>query len=239
MSTQDRALPAGELPKAGDQPAAARSTRVLYITGDARESRIVRGAFTHTHPHLDFDFAVELTGARAHLAQAWRYEAIVVGWSVPVEEAFSLIGHVREQGYPLAIVAAAEQSLDLYRQAGADECVRKGSSFVARLPVAIDAALRRRPAPAPVRSYAPGVTALRVAYAGDLRHLSTFDETGRGFSSAAGAVGQTGGGLRVEGVAGESLTSRVYLPHMRSADALDHSGVSKVLLTPTIEPATR
>ena len=83
MSTQDRALPAGELPKAGDQPAAARSTRVLYITGDARESRIVRGAFTHTHPHLDFDFAVELTGARAHLAQAWRYEAIVVGWSVP------------------------------------------------------------------------------------------------------------------------------------------------------------
>ena len=50
---------AGVLP-AGDAATPARSLRVLYITGDARESRIVSGAFSHSHPHLEFDFSVEL-----------------------------------------------------------------------------------------------------------------------------------------------------------------------------------
>ena len=47
---------------AGRRPPAtpAQSIRVLYITGDARESRIVSGAFSHSHPHLEFDFSVEL-----------------------------------------------------------------------------------------------------------------------------------------------------------------------------------
>ena len=152
----------------------------MYITGDLRESRIVSGAFSHTHPHLDFDFSVELPGARAHLAQASsKYETLVVGWSVPAEEAFSLIGHAREQGYAMGIVAAAEQSLDLYRQAGADECVRKGGSFLSRLPIAIDDATRKRPVRTPARAiapplvpmFSPGVAALRVAYTGDLQLL--------------------------------------------------------------------
>jgi PAS domain S-box-containing protein len=179
-STPDRGLAAAEPTKAGDPPTTARSVRVLYITGDLRESRIVSGAFSHTHPHLDFDFSVELPGARAHLAQASsKYVTLVVGWSVPAEEAFSLIGHAREQGYALGIVAAAEQSLDLYRQAGADECVRKGGSFLSRLPIAIDDATRKRPARTPARAiapalvptFSPGVAALRVAYTGDLQLL--------------------------------------------------------------------
>ena len=49
----------------------------------------------------------------------------------------------------MPIVAAAEQSLELYRQAGADECVRKGGSFLSRLPIAIEDAIKKRPAPAP------------------------------------------------------------------------------------------
>jgi signal transduction histidine kinase len=68
---------------------------------------------------------------------------------------------------------------------------------------------------------------------------STVDDVGRGFSSAARAVGQTGGGLRVEGVAGESLTFKVYLPHVQSADAIDRDSGAKTLLTPAIESATR
>ncbi|HLG54851.1 MAG TPA: PAS domain S-box protein [Vicinamibacterales bacterium] len=186
VSTQDRGLPAGEAPKGGDQGSAAKSTRVLYITGDPRESRIVTGAFSHSHPHLDFDFSVDFPGSRAYLAQsAANYETLVVGWSVPSEDAFGLIGHVREQGYALGIVAAAEQSLDLYRQAGADECVRKGGSFLARLPIAIEDALKKRPARTPSRSFAPVAvspssgassfspvtTPVRVAYAGDLQVL--------------------------------------------------------------------
>jgi nitrogen-specific signal transduction histidine kinase len=38
------------------------------------------------------------------------------------------------------------------------------------------------------------------------------EPVGRGYASAAKAVGHTGGALRVESVAGESVTFRVYLP---------------------------
>jgi PAS domain S-box-containing protein len=185
----DRDSSAGGSTPAGDQSAApVRSTRVLYVTGDARESRIVSGAFTHSHPHLDFDFSVELARVRAHLSGAHQHQVLVVGWSVPGEEAFSLIGYAREHGSGLAIVAAAEQSLELYRQAGADECVRKGGSFLSRLPIAIEDAIKKRPAPAPAteaatpapapvvpasRPFLPGVTAMRVAYAGDIEQLRT------------------------------------------------------------------
>ena len=70
VSTPDRGLAAAEPPKASDPPGPAKSTRVLYITGDLRESRIVSGAFSHTHPHLDFDFSVEFPRRPGSLAQA-------------------------------------------------------------------------------------------------------------------------------------------------------------------------
>ena len=160
--------------QAGDSPPPpARSTRVLYITGDTRESRIVSGTFSHSHPHLEFDFSVDLANVRAHVSGANTHDALVVGWSVPGEEAFSLITYARERGAGLPIVAAAEQSLELYRQAGADECVRKGGSFLSRLPIAIEDAIKKRPA-VPVttpRTFSPGVAMLRVAYAGDIDRL--------------------------------------------------------------------
>jgi PAS domain S-box-containing protein len=180
----DRDASASASTPAGDSPSAtpARSTRVLYVTGDARESRIVSGAFTHSHPHLDFDFSVDLANVRAYLTSTRQHDVLIVGWSVPGEEAFLLIGHAREHGAGMPIVAAAEQSLELYRQAGADECVRKGGSFLSRLPAAIEDAIRKRPAPAPAaaapapvapagRTFSPGVAAMRVAYAGDLEQL--------------------------------------------------------------------
>jgi PAS domain S-box-containing protein len=179
----DRDSSATSSPQSGDQPAVpARSTRVLYITGDARESRIVSGAFSHSHPHLEFDFSIDLASVRAHLTGGGQHQALVVGWSVPGEEAFSLIGYAREHAAGLPIVAAAEQSLELYRQAGADECVRKGGSFLSRLPVAIEDAIKKRPALAPAATaatvatvsrptFSPGVATLRVAYAGDLDRL--------------------------------------------------------------------
>src|SRR5262245_27642477 len=158
----------------GDQPSTpVRSIRVLYITGDGRESRIVTGAFSHSHPHLEFDFSVDLANVRAHVSGASTHDALVVGWSVPGEEAFSLITYARERGAGLPIVAAAEQSLELYRQAGADECVRKGGSFLSRLPIAIEEAIKKRSL-APVttsRTFSPSVATLRVAYAGDIERL--------------------------------------------------------------------
>ena len=74
----DRDSSAGGSMPAGDQSAPpVRSTRVLYVTGDARESRIVSGAFTHSHPHLDFDFSVELARVRAHLSGAHQHQVLV------------------------------------------------------------------------------------------------------------------------------------------------------------------
>jgi len=58
---------------------------------------------------------------------------------------------------------------------------------------------------------------------GRLTQEPTVDEVGRRFSSAARAVGQTGGGLGIDGVAGESLTFRVYLPRVQRADALERT----------------
>ena len=161
--------------QAGDSPPPhARSIRVLYITGDTRESRIVSGAFSHSHPHLEFDFSVDLASVRPHLSGTSSHDALVVGWSVPGEEAFSLITYARERGAGLPIVAAAEQSLELYRQAGADECVRKGGSFLSRLPIAIEEAINKKRPPASVttpRTFSPGVPTLRIAYAGDIDRL--------------------------------------------------------------------
>src|SRR5688572_24663809 len=102
----DRDASASTPVQVADPSAPGRSTRVLYITGDTRESRIVSGAFSHTHPHLEFDFSVELYAARSHLAGTVRHDALVVGWSVPGDEAFSLIGHAREHGCGLPIIAA-------------------------------------------------------------------------------------------------------------------------------------
>jgi len=152
-------------------PAIAR-TNVLYLIGDGRESRLVNGAFNFAHPHLHLDLSVELKDARAHLGEPGRYDALVVGWSVPENEGAALIAHVREQRYPLAVVAAGEQALERYREAGADQCVPKGGSFLARLPVAIDEAVKKRRVS--VATPSPATTkALRVAYAGDLEQIRT------------------------------------------------------------------
>ena len=75
--------PASGSAQASDQPAtSSRSTRVLYVTGDGRESRIVTGAFSHSHPHLEFDFSVDLASVRPHLSGTSSHDALVVGSSV-------------------------------------------------------------------------------------------------------------------------------------------------------------
>jgi len=40
------------------------------------------------------------------------------------------------------------------------------------------------------------------------------EDVSRGYSSAVRAVGQAGGGLRLDSVSGDSLTFRVYVPHV-------------------------
>src|SRR5262245_5199468 len=86
----DRDPSAGGSAQTSEPPSApARLTRVLYI-GDARESRIVSGAFSHTHPHLEFEFSVDVSAARAQVTGATRHDALVVGWSLPSEDAFAL-----------------------------------------------------------------------------------------------------------------------------------------------------
>jgi hypothetical protein len=40
------------------------------------------------------------------------------------------------------------------------------------------------------------------------------EEVSKGYSSAVRAVGQAGGALRLESVSGDSLTFRIYVPHV-------------------------
>ena len=127
----------------------ARRTNVLYVAPDGREAKLARGAFDKSHPHLTLEFTTDVHEARRHLKEnggmrraAHRLER------APRADALALIAHVRQQSLPMAVIAAGEQALERYAQAGADECVARGASFLARLPDAIDGAVAKRQAAA-------------------------------------------------------------------------------------------
>jgi PAS domain S-box-containing protein len=153
-----RTVPEQNAPSAGRVPASerrgtARNLAVLYL-GDARETRLMGGAFSYEHPHLALDLSANLHEASARISEPGRYDALVIGWSIPESEAAALITHIRAKGFPISVVAIGEQSLDVLRQAGADQCVQKGGSLLAKLPVAIEEAVNKRttgsdPAPGP------------------------------------------------------------------------------------------
>ncbi len=155
----------------GDRQSAERRTNVLYLVGDARETKLVTGAPDNAFPHLNLDFSGELDEARRRLEQQGRYDVLMIGWTLPETEGLSLIRHVREQRHAVAIVAANERSLERYRQAGADECMQKDATFLARLPAAIEDALSRRES-APGAA-TPTTRALRVAYSGDIEFVKS------------------------------------------------------------------
>jgi len=150
---------------------------VLYV-GEPRETRLISGAFTYDHPQLAVDLSSDLHEASARLAEPGRYDALVIGWTVPESEAAAAISNLRAKASSIAIIAVGEHMLDVLREAGADQCVQKGNSFLSRLPIAIEEALRHRssgssaPAPKPAATTAaPSAKSIRVAYAGDVDPL--------------------------------------------------------------------
>lgn len=153
-------------------PQTARRTNVLYIATDSREAKLATGAFDKSHPHLTLEFTTDVHEARRHLKENGGCDALLIGWSVPEADALALIAHVRQQSLPMAIIAAGEEGLERYAQAGADECVARGASFLARLPDAIDGAVaKRQAAAAPGTDAAEAPRPLRVAYDGDVQFL--------------------------------------------------------------------
>ena len=150
----------------------ARRTNVLYVATDGREAKLARGAFDKSHPHLTLEFTTDVHEARRHLKENGGCDALLIGWSVPEADALALIAHVRQQALPMAVIAAGEQALERYAQAGADECVARGASFLARLPDAIDGAVAKRLAAAtPAAEAADASRPLRIGYAGDIQFL--------------------------------------------------------------------
>ena len=150
----------------------ARRTNVLYVATDGREAKLARGAFDKSHPHLTLEFTTDVHEARRHLKENGGCDALLIGWSVPEADAIALIAHVRQQALPMAVIAAGEQALERYAQAGADECVARGASFLARLPDAIDGAVAKRQAAAtPAADAADASRPLRIGYAGDIQFL--------------------------------------------------------------------
>ena len=94
-----RAVPEQNAPSAGRVPASerrgtARNLAVLYL-GDARETRLMGGAFSYEHPHLALDLSANLHEASARISEPGRYDALVIGWSIPESEAAALITHIR------------------------------------------------------------------------------------------------------------------------------------------------
>jgi PAS domain S-box-containing protein len=146
---------------------------VLYLAPDGRETKLVKGAFDRSHPQLNLDFTTDGNEVRRRLREPGNVDALLVGWSVAEPDALALIAHVRQQGLPVAIIAAGDQALERYSKAGADECVTRGTSFLARLPDAVEVAVGRRQAvtakAADAQPEAP--KALRVAYAGDIQFV--------------------------------------------------------------------
>jgi len=149
----------------------AQRTNVLYVATDGREAKLAKGAFDKSHPHLTLEFTTDVPEARRHLKENGGCDALLIGWSVPEADALALIAHVRQQALPMAVIAAGEQALERYAQAGADECVARGASFLARLPDAIDGAVAKRQSAAGAADGAQGPKPLRIAYAGDIQFL--------------------------------------------------------------------
>ena len=150
----------------------ARRTNVLYVAPEGREARLARGAFDKSHPHLTLEFTNDVNDARRHLKENGGIDALLVGWSVGETDALALIAHVRQQSLPIAVIAAGEDALERYAQAGADECVARGASFLARLPDAIDGAVAKlQAAAARPDDAAQAPRPLRVAYVGDVQFL--------------------------------------------------------------------
>ena len=150
----------------------ARRTNLLYVATDGREAKLAKGAFDKSHPHLTLEFTTDVHEARRHLKENGGCDALLIGWSVPEADTLALIAHVRQQALPMAVIAAGEQALERYAQAGADECVARGASFLARLPDAIDGAVAKRQAAAGGGTdAADGPKPLRIAYAGDIQFL--------------------------------------------------------------------
>ncbi len=150
-----------------------KTINVLYLAPDGRESKLVSGAFDRSHPQLHLEFTGDGNEVRRRLREPGGVDALLVGWSVAEPDALALIAHVRQQGLPVAIIAAGDQALEKYSKAGADECVTRGTSFLARVPDAVEVAVARRQAAAAksVEAQPEAPKALRVAYAGDAQFV--------------------------------------------------------------------
>jgi PAS domain S-box-containing protein len=132
--------PARPTPRANALP----PVRVLYLTGETREITFVTGTFDKVYPHLVLDFSVPLIDVPVLLSGEARHEAVVVGWSVPEQDALPLITAARSQQPQLAIVAIGERTPEQSLEAGADEFVQRGATLLTRLPLAIEDAVKKR-----------------------------------------------------------------------------------------------
>src|SRR5262245_32501405 len=164
-------------PPVPGRSANGRSISVLYV-GEPRETRLISGAFTYDHPQLTMDVSANLHEASARLAEPGRYDALVVGWTVPESEAAAVISHLRAKESAIAIIAVGEH-VEVLREAGADQCVQKGNALLSRLPIAIEEAVKQRssgaetpaPAPKPAPAPSPNEKSIRVAFAGEVDAL--------------------------------------------------------------------
>jgi len=120
---------------------------VLYLANDPQEVRYISSTMGRTGG-LEFEFADSFEAARVRVRYASKFDAVLIGWSMPDALALTLLhkAHLEDQLIP--VIVAGERSTLQFREAGAFECLRGGDDFMKELPRVMQAALRVRRGPA-------------------------------------------------------------------------------------------
>ena len=140
--------------------------KLLYVEDDARDADLTRRALARDAPHIQLDLVSTIAEAHARLAEAGRFDLLLVDLSLPDGSGLELVVAIRARGLAVAVVALtgtdASDSAVAALKAGADDYLVKRGDYLARLPSALASALARFGAEAVRRS-----RMLRVLYAED------------------------------------------------------------------------
>jgi len=149
---------------------------ILYVEDDLRDADLTRREFAKSVPHFRLDTVATQREALARLEGDTPYDLVLTDLRLPDGDGLAVLAQVRERALPLAVVVITgggdEESAVAALKAGADDYVVKGGDYLARLPLALENALRRFHAEAARRTHP-----LRVLYAE--HHASDVDLTRR------------------------------------------------------------
>jgi PAS domain S-box-containing protein len=142
------------------------TVRLLYVGDDPQTVNQVRRVLAQHAPEIELQVAPGIAAALDCLRPGDAYDLVLADTNLPDGDGLSLLAHIRERGWPLAVVLVAsggsEETVVAALKAGADDYVLTRADYLEHLPGALRNALERRQAET-ARHSRP----LRVLYAED------------------------------------------------------------------------